>query len=258
MSTINLLPDDYLKWRSQHRANVMCTILFALVMVGLLCAEVVSEQSMNRTLKVRNHVNSSYRKAADLLNQMHRLEAKRRQMMRKAELAGALIPPVPKSTLLGVVAQALPKDASMQEFELEIKQVRRISSGSSTAGGTKVVSSSKKNRFMRRRVSKLVITGLAATDVQVAGFIANMARNPMFESVDLVYSEEKLLKFDTDYPQGQGGASGAGNTGRRKKQAEHTVRKFEVEVLLNPATENLSRGEGGGFVANKPPGGANT
>ena len=40
---------------------------------------------------------------------------------------------------------------------------------------------------------RLVVTGLAATDVEVAKFIAQMAKCPLMESVDLVYSEEKKI-----------------------------------------------------------------
>ncbi len=253
MSTINLLPQDYLKWRRQHRANVVCSILFALVMVGLLCAEVVSEQSMKRTQKVRRHVKNSYQKAAELLDQMHRLEAKRHQMMHKAELAGALIPPVPKSTLLGVVSQALPDEAAMNEFSLEIKHVRQRTSRSSGDGSTRVVSAPKKNRFMRRRISKLTITGLASTDVQVAGFIANLARNPMFQSVDLVYSEEKVLRFQSNYARGQSGCTQSDGGSANNQKVEYKVRKFQVEALLNPATENSSATGGLDDVSNKLP-----
>ena len=40
------------------------------------------------------------------------------------------------------------------------------------------------------------VTGLAGTDVDVAKFIANMAVNPLVESADLVYSEERLMEDD--------------------------------------------------------------
>ena len=40
-------------------------------------------------------------------------------------------------------------------------------------------------------VVDLVVTGQAATDVDVARFIANLARNPLLANVDLVYSEER-------------------------------------------------------------------
>jgi len=37
------------------------------------------------------------------------------------------------------------------------------------------------------------VTGLAGTDVEVAGLIATLARSPLIQGVDLVYSEEKVI-----------------------------------------------------------------
>ena len=40
---------------------------------------------------------------------------------------------------------------------------------------------------------EISVTGLAATDVETARFIAAMARCPLMETVDLVYSQEKKI-----------------------------------------------------------------
>ena len=39
----------------------------------------------------------------------------------------------------------------------------------------------------------MTVQGLAGTDSQVAKFIANLARNPLIGSVDLSFSQEKLI-----------------------------------------------------------------
>ena len=62
------------------------------------------------------------------------------------------------------------------------------------------------------------VTGLAATDVEVARFIASMARSALVKTVELVYSKED--KFN-----------------------KAVVREFKVDITLDPGAEVLTAGE---------------
>ncbi len=197
MSTINLLPENYLQRRFQSRANVICLILFVVVISGVICAAAVSKRSTARTLAIRDRVNASYAEAAKLISQMHKLEAQKVEMLRKAELTASLVERVPRSTLLAVVTNALPDGASLQTLGLQtqrlIKRAEPAESGKQT--GSKLKTKPRKTPSASDQTTvSLEITGLAATDVQVARFIANLARNPLTASVDLVYSEQKMVK----------------------------------------------------------------
>ena len=191
MSIINLLPEDYLIRRSQRRANVMCLVLFAIIMTGVVGTVLVSERTTRHNREVRDRVNAAYVEAAKMLTQMQDLESRKARMLQKAQITAALLEKVPRSYLLAAVTNALPEGASLVELRLERKKVTR---------GTDAAK--KKPRFAGAEVRSadppavllLDVTGLAATDGDVARFIANMARNPLSGAVDLAYSQEKVFQ----------------------------------------------------------------
>lgn len=196
MSIINLLPEDYIQSRQRRRTNTMCIGLFVVVMAGVLGAMVVSEQSLHNTLSVRDRVNASYIEANKLIEQMQHLQATKSKMLAKAARTSSLIERIPRSTLLAVVTNALPKGSSLVKLDLKTKRVvKRVDpKNANNPLGTKLTTEKRKPH--EKKIIKIVsmeITGLAGTDIDVARFIANLARNPMSESVDLVYSQQKKI-----------------------------------------------------------------
>ena len=192
MTYVNLLPEEYVARRKQRRTNLLCSILFCLVMAGVLGATLVSEQTRRRTRSVNDRVNESYRQAGQLIQQLQSLEATKGQMVGKANLTAELLERVPRSYLLATVTNALPPGGSLLKFDLETQRrsTTIVSGGSSrySQSGGKTAATDRGQLEVR-----LVVTGLAATDVEVAKFIAQMAKCPLMESVDLVYSEEKKI-----------------------------------------------------------------
>lgn len=195
MSFVNLLPKDYVARQAQRRTTLLCLILFAAVMTGVLGAAFVSDRGLQETRQVYERVNNSYVEAAKLIQQMQQLEAVKLQMFKKATLTAGLLERVPRSYLLAMVTNALPPGASLKQLELCTKRREPI-----------VISKETKSRYARTAAKRMaesklaarmgvsiVVTGLAATDKEVAGFIASVARSPLVEpgGVDLVYTEEK-------------------------------------------------------------------
>ncbi|NQU75891.1 MAG: PilN domain-containing protein [Planctomycetes bacterium] len=198
MSMINLLPEDYLQRCAQQRANVLCLALFAVVIAGVVAAAAVSERQARRVNQAREQINQEYRQAGELIEQMQRLEAKKQQVIAKAQMAAELLERVPRSYLLASLTNALPKGASLSHVKLTTQQERiKLQSTSPAKFRTRAtrrgVQTSKKAEPEPTKHALnvgLEVTGLAETDVQVAQFIAAMQANPLIESVELVFSEE--------------------------------------------------------------------
>ncbi len=213
MSIINLLPEDYVKRRSQNRANKLCLILFAAVMAAVIAAVIVSDQSTRHTQAVARRVDAAYADAAKMIEQLRELENRKQAMQHKAELTASLLERVPRSTLLAIVAGALPRGASLTQFNLfPMNVVTRAEPANKNASAT----DSKFAKVQQQReasesvtVVMMEVTGLAGTDVEVARFITNLVRCPLMKSVDLVYSQEKVLQ---DTP----------------------IREFQVKIELKP------------------------
>ncbi len=194
MSYINLLPEDYLARQAQKRANLLCAVLFGLVMAGVLTATLVSARSQKRTCQVSERVNEAYADANKLIRQLQELEGVRQRLVKKADMTAELLERVPRSYLLATVTNALPAGGSLTCFKLSSKRdnttvIRKASSTRYDAAAAR-----KKVQTSTRMDVALTVTGLAGTDVEVARFIAQMARCPLMETVDLVYSEEKKVQ----------------------------------------------------------------
>jgi len=203
MSTVNLLPKDHVQRQATRRANVLCVILFTIEMAGVVAAALVSEQSSQHTIEVRDRVNASYSSAAKLIAQMRELEGQKRTMYRKAQVTAALVERVPRSTLLAVITNALPEGASLTKFLLTTKHnAARATTDADRARrkkrrkvrGTKFDAAQKaENIEPPKPVVEMEVTGLAATDLQVAKFMAELIRNKLVMGVDLVVSQEKKV-----------------------------------------------------------------
>lgn len=223
MSMINLLPDDYIKRQQQRRANFICMGLFVVVMAGVSLAVLTSQETSAHTLQVRDDVDQKYAEAAKAIEQMQQLRAQKHKMLQKAEMTAGLMERVPRSYILAMITNALPNGASLEEVKLRTRKVvtadlapkpkNKFQKTMAKRGGPAVAAPMDPTQ---RQVA-LQITGRASTDVQVARFIANMARHPLTESVDLSYSEEKILD----------------------RQSNLAVRNFRVLVLLKPGADVL-------------------
>jgi Tfp pilus assembly protein PilN len=220
MSIINLLPRDYLKRRLERRADMLLLLLFGIVMLGVISATVLSERSWRHTVKVAERVNESYAEATKLIEQLQELQVEKDNMLQKAEQTASLMERVPRSYLLATTTNALPREACLTSFHLTVNKVEQKPGLPGPAAGAAGKPTPKFQAIAAQRFASAVttqvnmeVTGLAGTDVDVAEFISNMQGNPLVESADLVYSEERLVEDDIP------------------------VRGFQVNIRLKPGAD---------------------
>lgn len=194
MSTINLLPDDYLQRRRQHRGNMICAVLFGVVIVSICTAAVVSEQNTRRTRQVCDRMSASYADAAKLIDEVHLLEKQKANMLDRAKRSAALMERMPRSYLLAMMTNALPDGTSLKSVRMVI-QVVSENEGNKPKTKAAAVKGSPASKVPRLAVA-LSVTGKADTDVQVARFIARLAAHPLTDVVDLSYSKESAGQED--------------------------------------------------------------
>ena len=233
MSTINLLPDDYLERRAQRRANLLCLGLFSVVMTGVLTATFVSRQSGRHTEQVRNRVSASYADAAEKIAQLQELESRKRAMCERAEVTASLVERVPRSTLLAIVTNALPSGASLTKIKLNTRVVRPKTAETDAKKSKGAKFDKKKTEEVKppTLIVEMEVSGLAENGTQVGRFMSNLGRNCLLTGVDLVYIEEK-------------------------KKEQGTVREFAVKMQLKPgadAIEAVSPDGKGAKTAAGPP-----
>lgn len=190
MSTINLLPEDYIERITRRRANFLCLILFGITMAAVVGAVFVSERSSRRIEQVRGQTDQSYADAARLIRRVQELDVKRQSMLTKAQSISKLMENVPRSYLLAVITNALPEHTSLTSVSLSSERIIALPQPAGSSSGKFDRVSQQRAATTSLRV-KVAIIGLAGTDIEVAKFMTRLARCPLAESVDLAYSIEK-------------------------------------------------------------------
>ncbi|MCD6365740.1 MAG: hypothetical protein J7M14_07680, partial [Planctomycetes bacterium] len=177
MSTINLLPDDYIKRRLQSRANIVCLGLFVVIIVAIICAYWVTSASVRRTVEVRDRINAKYIEATRLIEQMQQLEAQKSLMLQKAQATALLVERVPRSVLLAVITNARPDNTSLLQISLTTTKQNSPAKGQLTTDAKSVLTTQSREEAATAaaRIVEMTISGLTTTDANVAKFMANLA-----------------------------------------------------------------------------------
>jgi Tfp pilus assembly protein PilN len=216
-SQLSFLPDDYLERKAQRRTNVVCAILFLIVATAIGGAFMLSDKALKEARQRNAEASVKYSEAARPIQQFQQLQEKQRTMAHQAELTSSLLEKVPRSFLLAELTNAMPPGVSLIEMKLDsrrraapapppksaFEQKREAAAGIKQASAPPPV---------RQYDVAVKLIGMASTDVQVAQFISKLNGSPMLKDVNLIISDEYAT-------------------------VDEKLRKFEIELMLNPAAE---------------------
>jgi Tfp pilus assembly protein PilN len=227
---LSFLPDDYLDRKARRRANVLCA-LGALVVLGVAVTVFWYTEKLSAAVEKKfAEVDKQYGDAAARIEKVTQMRSQQQQVVRRAELAAALVEKIPRSNVLAEFTNSLPQGLSL----LNITMDSREKSGGTTSSMTAF--EAKRAALEGRSASApvtakvydvfLKIEGIAATDVHVAQFITKLNRSNLFKEVNLVVSEEYK-------PQSSSSSS-------QNPQEAEVMRKFQIEMMLNPNAEVMN------------------
>jgi Tfp pilus assembly protein PilN len=204
----SFLPEDYLARKAERRTNLISLVLFAVVMLGVFLAFVVTNQKWSQVKRDQMTINSSYQTVAEEIRELTELEDHKSEMLHKAELAAALVERVPRSILLAELINRMPDRLSLLEFELTSEKIKpvipRSAAKDKDKGGDRLgaqraktkeeaAEEGKKIRPPRYKVA-VSLVGVAPTNMEVSYYLAELNSYPLFENVTLEYSEEKEIE----------------------------------------------------------------
>lgn len=226
MGTTSFLPEDYLDQKAERRTNVISLTLFAIVMVAVFSAFLVTNRQWSQIKKDQEKINVQYREAAEKIERLSELEEQKDQVLGKAELAAALIERVPRSILLAELVNRMPAGLGLLEFELRSEQIKarkakaprsravgRLRGPSRARTRQEAAKEPPKKRIEAPRFRiDITMVGVAPTDLEVSQYMAQLNAHPLFDNVRLAYSEER--DFD-----GQ------------------MMRKFEIKMIIAPTAD---------------------
>lgn len=224
---LSFLPDDYMERKAQRRTNVICAVLFIIVMVAIGSAFSLTERSIKQLEKEHARVNSEYAAEAKKIEQAQKMQEKQRKMTRQAELTASLLEKVPRGNILAEITNALPKGVSLIDLVLDSRRHVTTDPAASSQGKnlyeikkaaleakTNSAAAASLNPAAQPRVYDVTVkvTGIAPNDVQVAQFITRLNSSKFLSDINLIVSDEYKVQ-------------------------EETLRKFQIEMTIKPGAE---------------------
>jgi len=214
---MSFLPEDYIERRVEMRTNVICLSLFGVVLAAVLGAYFVTSSQRSEVLDRQQEINAAFTEAAQRIAQLDELQQQKVALMRKARVTATLIEPVPRSNLLAELINRMPASLSLNEFEMTSKEIAIAPvTVAVKPKGSAMSAANKANEDAGPAIPdvprfhvELSLVGTAPTDIQVAQYMASLARCPLLAEVDLVYSEETRIE-------------------------DASFRKFKIDMVLNP------------------------
>lgn len=213
---LSFLPDDFLERKARRRANALCAGLSVVVMGAIGAAFWLTERTMREVEARAAAVDQTYTEAAKSIEQVRRMKEQHEKVVHHAELVSSLVERVPRSNLLAEFTNALPEGTSLLDLSMESRV--RATPPPPPAGAPAPAGRATGTARPASPTPALVydvylkLTGIADTDVQVAEFMTRLTGCELLTDVNLVISD--VLKQD-----------------------DKTLRRFQIEMMLNPNAE---------------------
>jgi Tfp pilus assembly protein PilN len=189
------VPDDYVQGNESRRTNLMCLVLFSVVMACLGGSFVTIKIRQKACGTEEQLVNSKMTRMEESIAKFEELQTKRKEMMKTALTTAELLEPVPRSVVLASLTNCLPAGVSLTKLHIvqEDKRSRSRRSPSrskysSAKGGAKT---SGNKSAEPEEDTKLEIEGIAPSDIQVADYMEALSILPLLDRVALIESVEK-------------------------------------------------------------------
>lgn len=207
----SFLPEDYVQRRAEARANLLTLSLFAVVLLGVVGAFMVTNRAWNSIRMEQEAINVEYTQEAAKIDQLKELERQREQMIEKAEITAALIERVPRSVLLAEIIHRMPDQVTILELELKSTRIEAPPPAPSPAAGATASKIPPKVRSLMdlaegnkpdaepnrvrapRYESTLRLVGVSRANEQIADYLAALKASPLLARVELVYINETTI-----------------------------------------------------------------
>jgi Tfp pilus assembly protein PilN len=204
MTTINFVPDDYIRQRQSNRANVLSLVLLAFLLggIGVTFSVIKMRQAVVRS--EMEQLNSRMVQAREQINRLEQVKSKGRVMMKNMKMTADLLEPVPRSVVLACLTNTMPSGVSLLEIQLQEKEVKMafpavssVQSVKTDIKPTQYQAAAAKDKApveVRTVIQTLLeIEGIAHSDIEVASYIANLSESVLLDNVQLVQSKEQNI-----------------------------------------------------------------
>ena len=197
MSNIDFVPDDYVQQRESGRANFIYIVLFAALMGAIGATFSIIKVRQKLVAKELAVVSEQMLAARSQIEQLEEFKTKSKSIMKTAVMTAELLEPVPRSIIIACLTNNLPSGVSLLEFKLEqkdIKPARRPSASQYKAASASAAASANAAIEKPKPPETLItISGIAPSNIEVAGYISRLGSSVLMNNVALVESKEHTV-----------------------------------------------------------------
>ncbi len=200
MTTINFVPNDYIQQRQSSRVNFLYLTLLAAILGSIGATFSVIKMRQRSVESELNDLNVKMTQAKEQIAQLEQLKDRGKTMIKNMVMTADLLEPVPRSVILASLTNSLPTGVSLLEVFLNEKEIKTAVAKTDTktqhqsqkkaAPASKAAAAAPAPEVKTTTNVAIEIEGLAPSDIEVAGFIANLSGSLILNSVELVQSKE--------------------------------------------------------------------
>lgn len=254
-ATGSFLPDEYIAERHDARANLLTITLFAITLAAVLTAFFVTNRHWSALREQEAAINLEYQTESLKIEQLKNLERQRTAILVKAEIAAGLVEKLPRWAVLGELTLRLPKSAKLNLCDIKSERIMPSDSGvnkamanmvaqAEKAAGEKPASTPVPPTLIPTFRYKLTLEGTAATNNDVADYLASLKMSPALTGVELTFIRDATSLGD---PQRQfqitAGLSASGDTEALGASLRQLIRDHEGSSSSSPSPSSPSAAE---------------
>lgn len=191
MQTVDFLPERIRTQRRRRRRLVRNSYVAVLVLAALAALGCWIQGHVAQARAELQHIHKQKQGVRVQLDMLDSLETQQAELMIKKRISDQLGSRVNIMDVLRELQRLLPASMSLTDLTLETMEVRSrptrvVGSHRSSRAAVPADLTAGQDRVVRR--VRLVLTGVAPTDVAVANFIGQLSASQLFEEVTMGYA----------------------------------------------------------------------
>ncbi len=216
MSYMNLLPESYVKRQFRDRMNTVCVLVFAAITVSAFFVDLITRGTLNKAQTRYTSATVLNAQASGLTGDFFGLQRAMEVMVTEAKDAMEMEECIPRSYLLGVITNSLPKTVSLTKVHLQTQipvipkkknnlnntglnnNLQRISSVDQSAGD--ITPEPKPKPIVTVKLEGISVSG---NDYDVAKLIRTLKKKGLSKKVTLLYARQWKPKNSNMSMEGQ-------------------------------------------------------
>lgn len=187
MDRIDFLPERIRVKRQRNRRLVLQANLLVACVVALAALAYVRQGKLTQAQAELNLLCERSAEAGRQLELKASLERQQAELMIMQRIEGHLGSRVNTLDVLAEIERLMPESMVLADLSIEAMEVSDKSRKNGAAAVTPISATPGQERTVKRL--RLVLTGLAPNDVDVANFIGQMSASPLFEDVNMGYAK---------------------------------------------------------------------